>query len=86
MDSELVDTIKELAERLRIAEDKIAVLEARDTYPKCNWEGGGPPTLSDDETQGYRTGSFWFDVGSGTNDLYILKEPNAGSANWVFLA
>jgi hypothetical protein len=39
------------------------------------------PTVSNDITQGYTNGTFWYNT--NTDILYILKDQTAGSANWL---
>jgi hypothetical protein len=39
------------------------------------------PTVSNDITQGYTNGTFWYNT--TTDILYILKDQTAGSANWL---
>jgi len=42
------------------------------------------PTVSNDITQGYTNGTFWYNT--TTDILYILKDQTAGSANWLNLS
>jgi hypothetical protein len=45
-----------------------------------NWRTGAP-TASNDVTQGYINGAFWYD--ENANVLYILNDNSAGAADWV---
>jgi hypothetical protein len=47
------------------------------------WDATVNPTVSNDTTQGYSVGSFWFN--QLTNHLYLAKDVSAGAAEWVDL-
>ena len=48
--------------------------------PLNNYDSISPPTVNDDETQGYGVGSMWVD--RGINVAYICLNPTTGNANW----
>jgi len=49
----------------------------------CKFDGTVPPTVNDDEGDGYGAGSVWVDT---TNDnAYICVDPTAGAAIWVLI-
>ena len=51
--------------------------------PLNNYTATVPPTISNDQTQGYSFGSMWIDV--GTHTAYICMNPTTGNAAWQLL-
>ena len=48
-----------------------------------NYTATVPPTIGNDETQGYSFGSMWIDI--ATHVAYICINPTTGNANWQVL-
>ena len=48
--------------------------------PLNNYTAVVPPTVTNDETQGYGFGSMWIDI--ATHVAYICINPTTGNANW----
>ena len=48
--------------------------------PLNNYTAVIPPTVNNDETQGYGVGSMWIDI--ATHVAYICINPTTGNANW----
>jgi hypothetical protein len=48
--------------------------------PLNNYTSTVPPTINNDETQGYSFGSMWIDI--ATHVAYICINPTTGNANW----
>ena len=51
--------------------------------PINNYTATVPPTINNDETQGYSFGSMWIDI--ATHVAYICINPTTGNANWQVL-
>jgi len=51
--------------------------------PINNYTATVPPTINNDETQGYGFGSMWIDI--ATHVAYICINPTTGNANWQTL-
>jgi hypothetical protein len=51
--------------------------------PINNYTATVPPTINNDETQGYGFGSMWIDI--ATHVAYICINPTTGNANWQVL-
>lgn len=51
--------------------------------PLNNYTAIVPPTVNDDETQGYSFGSMWIDI--AIHVAYICINPTTGNANWQMI-
>jgi len=78
--SEIVsDVFNSLAER-----GQLQRLGPDDWRVKVVFEAGAPPSVGNDETEGFRRGDFWAD--RGANHLYYCVEAAAGAAVWRRIA
>jgi len=48
-----------------------------------NLTGTSPPTVNNDETQGYSKNSVWFDTGANPVEIYRCVDPTEGAAVWI---
>lgn len=73
--------IKALDNALKSTTDRTATLES--SLPKANFAATTPPSSTDDVTEGYSIGSYWYDATK--NNLYILKDTTEDAAVWEFI-
>jgi hypothetical protein len=51
--------------------------------PLDNYSATQPPSVHDDEIDGYGVGSMWIDVTQDPPTVYICRDPTEGDADWM---